>query len=98
MLSDLIVMHEKKGLSIVLELHDRKNGTFITTFTKDKEPLYQKAIDEYGDDDLFIEDKAYDIFGRQVYTMKSLHCRCHKDLSKFWEVFNRINLRNIGVL
>jgi hypothetical protein len=56
--------------------HWTNGGTGMTKFDPEKLPLFEKAIAEYGDPAVFIENNA-------------LHST-RRDLSAFWEVFRRI--------
>lgn len=69
----------------------KNNDTFITNFDKEKFGMYQRAIMLHSDSDLYIEAEAYDVYGRRMKDLFSLHCYTRKDLSRFWDLFGKLN-------
>ena len=67
-----------------------ENRNLITNFNKNLEPIYKKAIKLYGWDGLYITEDAYWENGMRDETMSALRCNEHKDLSEFWEIFDRV--------
>jgi len=62
----------------------------LTNFTEKELPLYEKTIQEFGDDTLFISDEAFSGQGRRLEGHYSLRTKEHKDRSDFWELFDSI--------
>jgi hypothetical protein len=76
------------GLSL-FEMFREKD--LLTNFSKQDLPIYEKAVELYGDNDLFISYKAYDIHGNsQSHWLMSLRTKRRKNLSDFWEIFHAI--------
>lgn len=75
---------------------------FVTNFQKELKDIYEKAIKEYGDVNLFIDDgytlincdekgnfyPSDEILG--LYRRNISVCQ-NRDLSRFWEIINRID-------
>ncbi len=69
-------------------------GTFVTNFASQFWPVYEAAIDEFGDPDLFLQ-KEPSPNGRS--RDNSFHIRERKRLDEFWEIYDKHRLR-IGLL
>lgn len=63
---------------------------FLTNFSKKDLARYESAIAEFklrtGLDVLFVSDKAYDIYHRQLTDYMSLYTSVETDLSLFWQI------------
>jgi hypothetical protein len=76
------------GLDFIETFHE---NDLLTNFSKKDLPIYEKAVKEYGDTDLFISHKANDIYGNsQSDWLMSLRTKRRKNLSDFWEIFHAI--------
>lgn len=62
----------------------------ITNFENSELTIYEKAINEYKDSNLYISNVAYDYMGRELDNCKALRCKTRYNLSKFWRIFDRI--------
>ena len=62
----------------------------LTNFDEDELCIYKEALAIYGKSDMYISDIAYDISGRRVDGLKSLHAIGNKDRSAFWRIFDRV--------
>ena len=69
-----------------------KNWNLVTNFRKEQEPIYKKAIEEYGWDGLYITEEAYYLNGVRDYDAHALRVKTNNipDLSDFWKIFYRI--------
>lgn len=67
-----------------------ENKNLITNFAKSERPIYQKAIDKYGWNGLYISKDAYWRDGTKDNKAYSLRWSGKEriDLSRFWEIFN----------
>jgi hypothetical protein len=70
----------------------------LTNFNENELPLYKKAIQEFGDDTLFISDEAYTSNGYEINGYYSLRTTAHKDRSDFWRLFEILEKENKEVL
>ena len=69
-----------------------ENKNLLTNFAKQQRPIYQKAIDEYGCDELYISEDAYWRDGTKDNSLLSLRYKgdwC-RDLTEFWRIFDKI--------
>lgn len=66
----------------------------LTNFGESALPLYKKAIEQFGDDDLYISDKAYNMHGAKMENSFSLRTKIYKDRSDFWNLFDRLREEN----
>ncbi len=64
--------------------HRVNGGTGITKFDEARLPLYQQAIAEFGDPEIFLK-------GNELHTIRAAN-----DLSDFWKVFRRIDAQASG--
>lgn len=62
----------------------------LTNFFSNQLPLYERAIKEFGDDTLYISDKAYHSNGFKMEGVYSLRTTVHKDRSDFWNLFDSL--------
>lgn len=67
-----------------------ENHHMLTNFEKDEEAMYKKIIEIYGDDSLYISDKAYDIKGNILENHLALIDTKSKDSSEFWNLFDEL--------
>jgi hypothetical protein len=68
--------------------HWTQGGTGITNFHVNKEKLYSAAIEEYGDDNIFVGPPL-----EPLHTSKNtlaLHSYTTDSLSSFWEIFYQV--------
>lgn len=68
-------------------------ASLITNFHKGEEEKYKKAIKQFPDRGLEIQDKAYDGYGRWLPGYKALHKAPfvgRSDLSDFWRYFETL--------
>jgi hypothetical protein len=69
----------------LVNLHWTSGGTGITNFDPKDWPIYQKAIEEYGDKRLFLSRKGMP----PAIWLCSLHdLGGRRNLSDFWKVFD----------
>ena len=73
-----------------------ENKNLITNFIKKERPIYQKAIEEYGWDGLYISEDAYWRDGTKDKSLLSLRYKGEEcgDLSEFWKIFRELKNRN----
>jgi len=71
-------------------LLDRYERSFLTNFSIKDEMQYQMSLEEYGKDDIWIEDTAFDCNGRLMEEDKSLHHSPAADTNKFWRIWEKI--------
>jgi hypothetical protein len=62
----------------------------LTNFNEDKLPIYKMAIEEYGDDTLYIDEEAYDRRGNKITGYYALRTYSNKDRSSFWSIYRSI--------
>jgi len=62
----------------------------LINFTEKQLPLYEKAVQEFGDDTLFISDETYHSNGFRLEGYYSLRTKEHKDRHEFWNLFDSI--------
>jgi len=62
----------------------------LTNFTKDELTLYEKTIEKFGDDTLFISDEAFSGQGRKLRDHYSLRTTVHKDRGDFFDLLRRL--------
>lgn len=64
----------------------------LTNFYKTEREIYEKAIAEYGDNNIKIHEEAYDKYGHVLEDCLSLHYYGHKSrlLDEFWVIQDRI--------
>ena len=60
----------------------------IRNFRDYELPLYKKAIEEYGDEDLYIDPEAYDNHGRRICDDLALKTKRHKCFDDFFELIH----------
>ena len=79
---------EFKMNEIISENHNSLGSTdvLITNFHKDQESLYRRAIEEFGNPELFIWRDAYWENGTKDEDCLALRCGPDVDLSKFWKI------------
>jgi hypothetical protein len=68
-------------------MYGNDKGTFITNFHSGLRPVYEKAIELSGSKNLFIQDKAFDIWGDRIPELNSLHCSTDEDRRDFWAIY-----------
>lgn len=69
--------------------HWTNGGTGVTNFTEDMRPVYVEAVKRYGDKRLRVHAKSFGK-GNQNYG-GSLHNHGErKDLSDFWDIFDKV--------
>ena len=74
----------------LLDLLDFESN-LVTNFNKIEEPLYRKAIEEFGWGGLYIESDAYWRNGHKDPTLSALKTKDpSKDLSEFWRIVRRM--------
>ena len=84
-------------LNKVIDLHWTKGGTGISNFHKEECPLFEKAIELYGNPRLLIVDRPFpgenDYMDRNMMeTLYSLHyVGCFDNLSAFWKILQNIS-------
>jgi Fic family protein len=69
-----------------------ENKNLITNFIKKERPIYQKAIEKYGWDGLYISEDAYWRNGTKDNSLLSLRYKgdqC-RNLSEFWKIFREL--------
>lgn len=64
-----------------------EEANLLTNFDASELELYQKAIEVFRDDTLYIDDKAYDGYGNRLNGDYALRTKANKDRSDFWELF-----------
>ena len=75
-----------------LELENcEQNELLVTNFQKVKRNIYEKAIEMYGSNNLYIRDKAYWRDGRLDDRMNALMVNYREELGKFWKIFESLN-------
>lgn len=63
----------------------------LTNFKNDYLPVYEKVLKEYTGPHRFeIRTEAFDIHGRILNGMRSIHVLGGGDLSEFWKIYKRI--------
>lgn len=65
----------------------------ILNFSKVLEPIYKKAIKEFGNDILFVDPVAYNVLGQQLTNYSALKARKNikqSELEAFWKIFDKI--------
>ena len=62
----------------------------LTNFNSEQLPLYEKALNKFGDKSLFIGDKAYNNQGNLLEGYYALRTKTNQDRSDFWELFRNI--------
>lgn len=62
----------------------------LTNFPKEQEPIYRKAIEEYGWDGLYIDEDAYWNDGTKDDSLYALKCIERRNLTDFWSVFDKL--------
>jgi len=62
----------------------------LTNFNIDQLPIYEKALKDFGDSSLYINNQAYDNRGRLLSDYYSLRTTLSKDRSDFWKLFRGI--------
>jgi len=71
-------------------LLDRYERSFLTNFSIKDEMQYQMSLEEYGKDDIWIEDTAFDCNGCLMEEDKSLHHSPTANTNKFWRIWGKI--------
>ena len=71
---------------------DKSGGKGMTNFSIDKLAIYEEAIKQYGDDDLFI-GKPIKPIDKNNQSYLALYCDGIKNLSDFWRVYERTTKR-----
>jgi hypothetical protein len=69
-------------------------GTVVTNFDEEDRPLYEAAIKEYGDADLFISDTPMPpkTWGASLHDLRGVKGR-KGGLGAFWRVFDELKGR-----
>lgn len=67
-----------------------EDETLVTNFNKSDRPLYEKAIELSGHNELYIADDAIDIYGNRLHYLLALRTRECKSLNDFWDVYEEL--------
>lgn len=63
----------------------------LTNFSEKDLPLYEKVIEEFGDNSLYISEEAYDSYGNCLEDDYSLRTKKpYADRTSFWRLFDSI--------
>ena len=70
-------------------LHWTSFGNGITNFTSERYDFMKKAIEEYGDEDLYIGEAMPPMTGKEGWF--ALRDNKKRDVSNFWSIYERIS-------
>jgi hypothetical protein len=73
--------------------HWTDGGTGVTNFPPEREPIYIKAIEKFGDEGLILVSTGIPAKGStylQPYFCSLHDTKGNRDLSDFWDVFDEV--------
>jgi len=87
---EVIYLHlvgNSKALEDYDEYHEE---SLLTNFGADQLLIYEKALKDFEDDTLYIDNQAYDRRGNLIDNYYALRTKLNKDRSDFWKLFRGI--------
>lgn len=67
-----------------------EEDNLLTNFSDQDLPQYKKAVEIFNDDSLYIDEVAFDGFGRLLEGHHALRTNSNKDMSSFWRLFKSL--------
>lgn len=64
--------------------------SLLTNFDSRQLPIYEKALNKFGDASLYIDNKAYNSQGNLLEGCYALRTKTNQDRSMFWNLFRTI--------